>query len=146
MSHLKRIEKLALSQNPYWFDVNSYGSPTEDRSFAVCRAYWFGRKNGRNTVTYGSYAFFPRRTDIKPSDSIYDQIDAADPLHGPHWTYRWDGVKVLVNSANTWITDLETQLEWEKVFHELLDRIEDPDFDYDIGVGWIGPYYKVKDT
>ena len=136
---LRKIDKFAPSQKPYWFDAKSL-RPFSSTSHKV-NAMWVGRKNGLTVVTLGTYSLHTHAR-FRSLDMPYDAdalITHADTRYGGDWLYRWDGLRFQENPTAPIrpLTDLiRVRRSLETILIGLPESMSEP--------GWLGPYYRTS--
>lgn len=134
MKRLQAVEKIAPSQNPYWFDETSFGwsSPTS----AKAKAVWLSRKDGKTVATLGEYTMFLRSVNTTITATPQNIILMADTRYGGSWLWRWDGERFLANPQAPYTT-LEEQIE----IREWLDGFRT---EHVLPENWLGPFCNLE--
>lgn len=136
LTKLRKIDKFAASQNPYWFDLSSIQHG--NLGGANIDAIWFGRKKGLTTVTFGTYSlYFPKSEKNAPVSHL---IEIADTRYGGSWMYQWDGESFLREP----MSPLSTPADLAEVQTRLDNLLADTPDPFPVGSTWDGPYYKAK--
>lgn len=133
---LRRQDKWAPSQNPYWFRLDKI---IPDGIFFRVPAVWAGRKHGQLVVTSGTYTVFPhpRLADLADPNRPETLVETADTRYGGEWQSSWDGERLLINPRfQVPADDLGT-------IRDTLDLLlgQLPNLD---PVVWSGPWYRTK--
>lgn len=132
---LRPFDKFAPSQNPYWF---ARGTLDGERIDAV----WAGRKDGRTTLTLGTYHLWPARANWRDGFDrldVLDRIALTDTRYGGNWNYRFDGVRHLTEPMAA-----GTDRDHEQQVRDWLERMLAGLPDSLAADGWVGPFYRTE--